>query len=83
MFRGKDPGLLRVTGYIGSAAVAALWIFRERIGVSSSALCILTGIALFNFVMQLQNRNDTKKIQSLSETIEENKNSKDNFIGGK
>ena len=53
--------LLRFTGRLGMILVIVLWVLRGRFGISTPSMCILTGIALLNIVMQTVDRNAVEK----------------------
>ncbi len=81
--RKPDRRFLKFTGRFGAALVAVLWFVRAKIGIDTSSMCILTGIAIFNLVMQSIDRKAVEENYRQARAIRENRDTIDsNDIGG-
>lgn len=55
--------MLKSCSILFCAGTAALWIFREKYGISEGDMMIMSGIALLLLTMLLQNRRTEKKLK--------------------
>ncbi|MBQ8569676.1 MAG: hypothetical protein IJ446_10715 [Oscillospiraceae bacterium] len=66
MRKGYKPKLQkrytqRIASWLLVAAALCLWIFRERLGLEISELCLISGAAVFNLTLQIVNMQRAKE----------------------
>ena len=81
--RKPDRRFITFTSRAGIAVVALMWLLKRKFGIDSSTMCILTGIAIFNLVMNINDRKTVEKNYLCAKAVRENKQTIDSGdIGG-
>jgi hypothetical protein len=69
----RQPRILRFATALLVAAVIFAWIFRDRIGIDTGSLFILTGIVGLVLVLSSQNRRKRLELDASDDHLERNR----------